>query len=73
MNLGSEREARVQVRELQGRIEGLHDAVRNYTRTILPGSLASFLYGAVWWKQQNLLFLLIYFIARFEISTECVF
>ena len=28
-------------------IEGLHDAVHNYTRTILPRCLVSFLYGAV--------------------------
>ena len=28
-------------------IEGLHDAVRTYTRTILPCSLVSFLYGEV--------------------------
>ena len=31
-------------------IEGFHDAVRTYVRTILPRSLASFLYGAVWRK-----------------------
>ena len=31
-------------------MEGLHDAVRTYTRTIFPRSLVSFLYGAVWRK-----------------------
>ena len=31
-------------------IEGLHDAVRTYTRMTLPHSLISFLYGAVWRK-----------------------
>ena len=31
-------------------IEGLHDAIRTYTRTILPRSLVFFLYGAVWRK-----------------------
>ena len=28
-------------------IEGLHDAVHTYTRTILPRHLVSFLYGVV--------------------------
>ena len=54
------------------RIDSLHDAVRTYMRTILSRSLVSFSYGAVCKKQQNLLLLLIYFIARFEMSTECV-
>ena len=55
-------------------IEGLHDAVRTYTRMTLPRSLVSSLYITRYGeKQQNLLLLLIYFIARFEISTECVF
>ena len=31
-------------------IEGLHDAVRTYTSTILPRSVVSFLYSAVWRK-----------------------
>ena len=56
-----------------GLIEGMHDAVRTYMRVTMPRSMVYILYGAVWRKQQNLLLLLIYFIARFEISSECVF
>ena len=52
-------------------IEGLHDAIRTYTRMTLPRSLVCMeRYGE---KQQNLLLLLIYFIERFEISADCVF
>ena len=54
-------------------IEGLHDAVRTYTRTILSRSLVSFCMVRYGEKQQTQLLLLIYFIARFEISTKCVF
>ena len=35
---------------LRSTIEGLHDAVRTYTRTTLPRSLVSFYYGTVWRK-----------------------
>ena len=35
-------------------IFGLHDAVRTYTRTILPHSLVSFLYSAVWRKNNKI-------------------
>ena len=31
-------------------LEGLHDAVRTYTRMTLPRSLVSFLYVGVWRK-----------------------
>ena len=44
--------------------EDLHDVVRTYTRTILPRSLVSILYGVLWRKTKNLLFLLIYSIRR---------
>ena len=58
-------------------IEGFHDAVRTYTGMILPRSLVSFCMAkrkkGKKEKQQNLLLLLINFIARFEIWTECMF
>ena len=53
-------------------IEGLHDA-RTYTRTIFPAPWFPFCMAPYREKQQNMQLLLIYFIARFEISTECVF
>ena len=54
-------------------MENLHDAVRTYTRTILPHRPFRFCMARCREKQLNLLLFLIYFIAKFEISTECVF
>ena len=53
-------------------IEGLHDAVCTYTRTILPCSLLSFCVVRYREKQQKTLELLIYLTERFKIFTECV-
>ena len=53
--------------------EGLHDAVSTHTRTIFPHLWFPFCMARYGEKQQNMLVLLIYFIAKFEISTECVF
>ena len=54
-------------------IESLHNAVRTYTRTICPAAWFPFCIAWHAEKQQNMLLLLIDFIARFKISTECVF
>ena len=55
-------------------IEGFHNTECTYTHTILPRP--SFPFCTVQYrekrKQQNMLLLLIYFIAGFKISTECV-
>ena len=64
---------RTYTRTISPLIEALHDAVRTYTSAILPRSLVSFLYVAVWRKTTKPTLLLIYFITRFEISTEYVF
>ena len=40
---------------IKGLIEGLHDAIRTYTRAILPRRLVSFLFGEVHKKQQKTL------------------
>ena len=53
-------------------IEGLHDAVCTYARTILSKSLGFLLHSAVWRKQQKTLELSIFFMEKFEISSRCV-
>ena len=54
-------------------IEGLNNAVHTYTGTRFPRSWFPFCMVRYGEKQQNTVLLLIYFIGRFEISTECVF
>ena len=54
-------------------IEGLHDAVRIHTRTILSRSLVSFLYVVVWGKTTKPAVTFDLLIVRFEILTACVF
>ena len=53
-------------------LKGLHDAVRSHTRMILPRSLVSYFYTAVWKKQENTLSFQIHFITKFQISLKCV-
>ena len=60
-------------------IEGLHDAIRTYMRTILPRCLVSFCMARYREKQKQnknktkiTLKLLIYFAEQFKISTKCV-
>ena len=61
----------VQMRAACKRIEGLHYAIRTYTRTILPRCLVSFCVARYGEKQQKTLELLIYFAERFKLSTKC--
>ena len=53
-------------------IEGLHDAIRTYTRTILPRCLVSFCMARYREKQQKTKERFINFAERFKISTKCV-
>ena len=53
-------------------IEGLHNAVRTYVSMIFQNLLVSFSTARYGEKQQKALELLIYFMERSEISSECV-
>ena len=53
-------------------VEGLHDAIRSYTRMIFPLRLVSLCVAWYREKQQNTLLFWIYFIKGFKISTEYV-
>ena len=53
-------------------IEGLHNAVRTYSRMIFKNLLVSFCTARYGEKQQKPLKLSIYFMEGFEISPECV-
>ena len=53
-------------------IEGLHDAVRTYARTIFQNLLVSFCTAQYGEKQQKPPELSIYFMEGFEISSKCM-
>ena len=57
---------------LKIQMEGLQDAVRNHTSMILPRSLVSFFYSAVWRKTTNPVIISDSLHNRISISLKCV-